>query len=230
MEPFGPKDVTPLPGAEPREDFDVNRKSVEAEGPHGEPALAPVPLESPPNPATGKSTVEAEAFTTPKRRGRPPGSGKKQREAAAGIPSSPDARASEPVPGLRASAGPGQDEDGPVSDPARPAPGPDVRTSHNDTEGGDFPGSMKRPRAAVAVGVAAIHAAAAEELSDTESGEGEALYRVQLRDNPELVVSAGDRLGAIEEYKRRCGIVSTVHNFSVAEAGEDERREDDGEE
>jgi hypothetical protein len=69
MEPFGPKDVTPLPGAEPREDFDVNRKSVEAEGPHGEPALAPVPLESPPDPATGKSTVEAEAFPAC---GRPP--------------------------------------------------------------------------------------------------------------------------------------------------------------
>jgi hypothetical protein len=42
-------------------------------------------------------------------------------------------------------------------------------------------------------------------------------YRVSLKDNPELVVEAWDRKDAEDKYKATCGIISTVHPFSVTE-------------
>ena len=50
-----------------------------------------------------------------------------------------------------------------------------------------------------------------DEPAPAESGK----FRVQLKDNPPLVVEAADRLAAVEEYDRTFGILGTIHKHSV---------------
>jgi hypothetical protein len=53
---------------------------------------------------------------------------------------------------------------------------------------------------------------------------GPGRFKVWLKDNPALVVAAGDRMAAVDEYKRRCGIISTVHEFTVTPTDEPESK------
>lgn len=42
-------------------------------------------------------------------------------------------------------------------------------------------------------------------------------WRIQLKDNPTLVIAAVSVESAVEQYKRQCGIISTIHQFKIEE-------------
>lgn len=46
-------------------------------------------------------------------------------------------------------------------------------------------------------------------------------YAVKLKDCPRLIVESEDRLGAIQLYRKFCGIRSTEHEFAVEEAADE---------
>ena len=43
-------------------------------------------------------------------------------------------------------------------------------------------------------------------------------YAVKLPDCPRLIVAADDRLGAIQAYRKFCGILKTEHDFAIEDA------------
>ena len=101
----------------------------------------------------------------------------------------------------------------PVGDEKTPA-----EETVDETEAGDEaapeeakPKRGRKPKAAASVAVT--------ESSDDESEpEEKRKYRVSLVYNPELIVEAADRLGAIEAYNEKCGILSTIHKHKVSKA------------
>lgn len=42
-------------------------------------------------------------------------------------------------------------------------------------------------------------------------------FRVKLKDNPPVVVTARDGLDAIEQYQNYCGIIATPHKYEIDE-------------
>lgn len=68
---------------------------------------------------------------------------------------------------------------------------------------------------AAQVAASAPKSAGAKSASASPVTSAPGKYRVKLKDNPEVVIDADDRLAAIQAYKRLCGVNSTIHEFTV---------------